>query len=207
MGNLLMAIKTRGVSMCLGLALVAAILSSQSLAGDTNQTAEVIPPAPTHYFNDYASVVSPATASRLNSLLEEHERQSSDQIVVAVFPKMQSAAPIKDYTRRIANAWGVGQKGKNNGVTFLLFTQDHKMFVSVGTGLEKVLPDSTCKEILDTKITPYLKKGDFDGGLTAGVTAFIGATKGAYQGSGKTAAETKNSDTNTATPADKNSLP
>jgi len=79
--------------------------------------------------------------------------------------------------------------------------------VTVGTGLEKVLPDATCKQILDTQLTPYLKRGDFDDGLTAGVTAFIKATKGAYQGNGHTTAETKNSDTNAASPAGKNPSP
>ena len=50
---------------------------------------EVIPPTPTAYFNDYANVVSASTAAQLNKTLEDFERQSSDQIVVAVFPKMQ----------------------------------------------------------------------------------------------------------------------
>ena len=56
---------------------------------------EVIPPLPEHYFNDYANVVSPATAERLNTTLSNYERESSDQIVVAVFQKMQSDAPIR----------------------------------------------------------------------------------------------------------------
>jgi uncharacterized protein len=188
-------------------ALTFAILASTSSADDGKQAVEVIPPTPAHYFNDYAGVVSTATVSRLDALLENHERETSDQIVVAIYPKMQSPAPINEYVRRVANAWGVGQKGKNNGVTLLLFTQDHKMFVSVGTGLEKVLPDATCKTILDTKITPFLKKGDFDGGLTAGVNAFIAAAKGAFQGNSQTAAETKNSNTNAAAAAGKSQSP
>ena len=161
---------------------------------------EVIPPAPKNYFNDYASVVSSATGSRLNTTLEGYERQSSDQIVVAIFPKMQSDAPIKEYTLRIFNSWKTGQKSKNNGVTLFVFVQDHKMYLNVGTGLEKVLPDATCQQILDTQISPYFKKSDFDGGLSAGVTAIIAATKGAYQGNGHTTAESQNVTTNAAVP-------
>jgi uncharacterized protein len=157
---------------------------------------ETIPPAPAHHFNDYASVVTAATASRLDTLLENYERQSSDQIVVAIFPKMQSDAPIKDYTLRIANSWKVGQKGKNNGVSLFLFVQEHKMYMQVGTGFEKVLSDATCKQILDTKITPHLKQGDFDGGLSEGVMAIITATKGAYQGNDSTAKQSQNATTN-----------
>ena len=58
--------------------------------------AEVIPPAPAKYFNDYAQVVSADTAARLNLALENFEKESSDQIVVAVFPKMQSDSSIED---------------------------------------------------------------------------------------------------------------
>ena len=64
--------------------------------------AEVIPPAPKEYFNDYAQVVSKATAQRLNQTLEQFERESSDQILVAIFPKMQSDSSIEDYTIRVA---------------------------------------------------------------------------------------------------------
>ncbi len=109
--------------------------------------------------------------------------------MVAVFPKMQSDAPVKDYAMRIANSWKVGQKGKNNGVCLFIFVQDHKMYLTVGTGLEKALPDATCQQILDTKIIPRLKAGDYDGGLSAGVTAIIAAIKGAYEGNGNTAKE------------------
>ena len=60
--------------------------------------AEVIPPPPAKYFNDYAHVVSSATAQRLNRQLEDFERETSNQILVAVFPKMQSPSSIEDYT-------------------------------------------------------------------------------------------------------------
>jgi uncharacterized protein len=157
---------------------------------------EVIPSLPAHYFNDYANVVSSETASRLDKTLENCERESSDQIVVAVFQKMQSDAPVKDYTLRIMNAWKVGQKGKNNGVVLFVFIQDHKMYLNVGTGLEKTLPDATCQHILATEISPQFKKGDFDAGLSAGVTAILAATKGAYQGNGHTVAEPASTNSN-----------
>jgi hypothetical protein len=143
-----------------------------------------IPALPSHHFNDYANVVSSATASRLDSVLQNNERESTDQIVVAVFPKMLSDAPIDNYAMRVFNSWGVGQKGKNNGVILFVFVQDHKMFLQVGSGLVKVLPDATCQQILNTEIRPHLKVGDFDGGLNAGVTAIIAATQGAYHEGG-----------------------
>ncbi len=150
---------------------------------------EVIPPAPAAYFNDYAHVVSAGTAAQLNQTLENFERQSSEQIVVAVFPKMQSDSSIEDYTVRVARAWQVGQKDKNNGAVLFVFVQDHKMFLQVGYGLEGVLPDALCKRIIDEQISPRFRAGDFDGGLTAGVQSILAATKGEYKGNGTTVAE------------------
>ena len=99
---------------------------------------EVIPPKPDQYFNDYANVVSPATASQLNSTLKDFERQTSDQVLVAIFPTMQSDSSIDDYTVRVARAWKVGQQDKNNGVVLFVFVQNHQMFMQVGYGLEGV---------------------------------------------------------------------
>jgi uncharacterized protein len=150
---------------------------------------EVIPPPPAAYFNDYAHVVSAGTAAQLNRTLEDFERQSSDQILVAIFPKMQSDSSIEDYTVRVARSWQAGQKRKNNGAVLFVFVQDHKMFLEVGYGLEGVLPDALGKRIIDGQITPRFKAGDFDGGLTAGVQAVIAAAKGEYKGTGTTVAE------------------
>ncbi len=147
---------------------------------------EVIPPPPAAYFNDYAGVVSAGTAAQLNQTLENFERQSSDQIVVAIFPKMQSDSSIDDYAVRVFRSWQVGQKDKNNGAVLFVFVQDHKMFIEVGYGLEGVLPDALCKRIIDEEITPRFRAGDFDGGLTAGVQAMLAATKGEYKGTGTT---------------------
>lgn len=159
------------------------------LAGFRLVADELIPPTPAAYFNDYAHVVSGGTAAQLNSTLENFERQTSEQIVVAIFPQMQSDSSVEDYTVRVARAWQVGQKDKNNGAVLFVFVQNHKLFIQVGYGLEGVLPDALCKRIIDEQITPRFKAGDFDGGLTAGVQSILAATKGEYKGNGATVAE------------------
>jgi len=156
------------------------------LAGFQLFAAEVMPPPPAAYFNDYANVVSAGTAAQLNQTLENFERQTSEQIVVAVFPKMQSDSDVEDYTVRVFRSWGIGQKDKNNGAVLFVFVQDHKLFLQTGYGLEGVLPDALCKRIIDEQITPRFKAGDFDGGLTAGVQSILAATKGEYKGNGST---------------------
>ncbi len=159
-----------------------ALLTSDGLAR------EVIPPKPTSYFNDYAGVVSAATARQLNQTLEDFEKSTSSQIVVAIFQKMQSDSSLEDYAHRVFEAWGAGQKDKNNGAVLFIFVQDRRMRIEVGYGLEGALPDALAKRIVDDEIAPFFKKGDYDRGLTAGVTAILQATRGEYQGTGRTVA-------------------
>jgi uncharacterized protein len=151
--------------------------------------AEVIPPKPAQYFNDYAHLVASATATELNQTLEQFERDASSQIVVAVYPKMESDSSIEDYTIRVAQSWGVGQKNKNNGAVLFVFVQDRKMYIQVGYGLEGALPDALAKQIIENEIKPHFRSGDFDGGLRAGVSAILAATKGEYTGTGQTVAD------------------
>ena len=157
----------------------------------TALAAETIPPAPAKHFNDYAGVISAATTAQLDQRLEQFERDSSCQVVVAIFPKMQSDSSIEDYTVRVFNLWHVGQKDKNNGAVLFVFIQDRKMFLNTGYGLEGALPDALCKRIIADEITPSFKAGNFDAGLTAGVNAILAATKGEYKGTGRTASDSR----------------
>jgi uncharacterized protein len=154
------------------------------------RAAEVIPPKPTGYFNDYAGVVSKEAALRFNEELAQFERETSNQVVVAIFPKMQSESDIADYTQRIAQAWGVGQKERRNGVVLFVFVQDRKMFIQVGYGLEGALPDITAFDITEYKIKPHFRNGDYEGGIATGIDFIFKAIRGEYKGSGKTVAET-----------------
>ncbi len=154
-------------------------MATSSSQGAADAPLEVIPPAPTKHFNDYAGVTKAATGERLDQTLADFEKRTTCQFVVALYPKMQTTSSMEDYTVRVFNHWGVGQKDKNNGVVLFVFPQDHKMRIATGRGLERTLPDEVCKRILDEKITPRFKQGDFDGGLTAGVDAIISAVKSA----------------------------
>ncbi len=153
------------------------------------RAAETIPPAPRDHFNDYAGIVSPAVARQLNDELTQFERSTSNQIVVAIFPHMQSDSSIEDYTVRVAEAWGVGQRDKKNGAVLFVFSQDRKLFIQVGYGLEGVLPDALCKQIVANEITPRFRNGDYTNGVAAGVHAMLAATRGEYKGTGRTVAD------------------
>ena len=154
-----------------------------------SQATEVIPPKPAAYFNDYAGVVSKDAALRFNEQLAQFERETSNQVVVAVFPKMQSDSEIADYTQRVAQAWGVGQKGQRNGVVLFVFTLDRKMFIQAGYGLEGALPDLTAFDITEYRIKPHFRNNDYEGGLAEGIDSIFKAIRGEYKGTGKTVRE------------------
>jgi uncharacterized protein len=153
--------------------------------------AEVIPPKPDGYFNDYAGVVSKEAASRFNEQLAQFERETSNQVVAAVFRKMQSDSDIADYTQRVAQAWGVGQKERRNGVVLFVFIEDRKMFIQVGYGLEGALPDATTFDITERHMKPLFRAGNYEAGLATGIDLICKAIRGEYKGSGKTVAERK----------------
>jgi uncharacterized protein len=165
---------------------LSALIVAFSLAATLARASEVIPPAPAHYFNDYAGVVSSGTAADLDALLTQFERDSSNQIVVAIYPHMESDSSIEDYTVRVAQSWGVGQKDRKNGAVLFVFTQDRKMFIQVGYGLEGALPDATCHQIIENEIKPHFRAGNYDDGLRAAITAIMQATRGEYKGTGQT---------------------
>lgn len=158
----------------------------------TARAAEVIPDVPTRYFNDYSMTVRPETAARLNKELEDLEKQSSNQILVVIYPQMQTESSLEDYCHRIYASWHLGQQGKNNAAVLFVFVQNHKLRIETGRGLEGSLPDSVCKDIISDQIAPKFKANDYDGGLTAGVESMIKATRGEYQGTGRTVNQDKN---------------
>jgi uncharacterized protein len=148
-----------------------------------------VPATPTRYFNDYANVVSRQAAQRFNEHLENFERQTSNQIVVVVYPKLDTEDSLDDYCYRAFQAWQVGQKKLDNGAALFVFIQDHKMRIQTGYGLEGALPDITCARILDEQIAPLFKQGDYEGGLRAGMNAMIATTQTEYRGNGRTVAD------------------
>src|SRR6266446_4601525 len=156
------------------------------LVASTASAVEAIPPKPDRYFNDYAGVVSKEAALRFNEQLAQFERETSNQVVVAVFPKMQSDSSVADYTQRVAQAWGVGQKEQRNGAVLFVFKDDRKMYIQVGYGLEGALPDITAFDITEYHIKPQFRNNNYEGGLATGIDLICKAIRGEYKGRGQT---------------------
>ena len=142
------------------------------------------PPAPSRYFNDYAGLIPMGVANRLNLRLENFERTTSNQLLVAIFPSLPEGTFLEDYTVKTFKAWKPGGK-QDNGVILFVFVTDRKVRIEVGYGLEGALPDSLCGRIIAEQIAPAFKSGNYALGLEQGIEGIIKATRNEYEGTGR----------------------
>jgi len=174
------------------IALPSAWLCLLMLAFATMRTAAAeppLPPKPATYFSDNAAIVNATVASYLNQRLDSFERETTNQLIVAVYSKLPEGSELNDYVFRTFQAWGIGQKDRKNGVLLMIFVNDHKMRIEVGYGLEGVIPDSVAAAIIREVLAPQFKSGAYGSGLENGVDAIIRATRGEYKGTGRTVAD------------------
>jgi uncharacterized protein len=139
-----------------------------------------IPPPPDHRINDFAGVLPAAERERLEEKLRAWERESSNQIVVAIFRSLDGES-LEDYSIRLAQAWRIGQKGLDNGVIFLVFVDDRKMRLEVGYGLEPKLTDALSSQILRQDVAPRFREGKIGEGIAAGLDAIEQVIAGTYK--------------------------
>jgi uncharacterized protein len=148
---------------------------------------DTLPPKPARYVTDRAGALG-GRAESLNTKLEDFEKETSNQILVWVDRRIPENFTLEEFTVAAGRKWQVGQAGKNNGAVLFVFTEDRKMRIEVGYGLEGSLPDALAHRIQEEEILPRFRSGDYPGGIEAGVTAMIAATKGEYKGTGSTVA-------------------
>ena len=129
---------------------------------------------------DTAGVLSPGTAEALDSLLAQHEKETSNQLVVVTLKDLQGYA-IDDYGYQLGRHWGIGQQGRDNGALLIVAPGERKVRIEVGYGLEGALTDATASNIIQTRILPRFRSGDYDAGVRAGVDAILAAIAGTYK--------------------------
>jgi uncharacterized protein len=148
-----------------------------------------LPDKPADYVLDEAGVFSPGRREALARKLEQYEREISNQIVVAVMPRVPEDYVMEDFTQRTAEAWGAGRKDKDNGIVLFVFPESREMRIEVGYGLEGAVPDGLANIIIQDEIVPSFRAGDMAGGIERGVDALIAASKSEYTGTGRTLAD------------------
>ncbi|MFM7217176.1 MAG: TPM domain-containing protein, partial [Bacteroidota bacterium] len=151
--------------------------------------AEDFPPRSTTLVTDFAGVLAAEQRQALEAKLVSFDDSTSTQVSIVLMTSIGSYE-IADYAVQLYNKWGIGRKGKDNGVLILVAVKDKKVFINTGYGIEGALPDALCKRIVERDIVPHFKAGDYYGGLDAATTSIIGLVKGEFSADGY---RTKNS--------------
>jgi uncharacterized protein len=128
------------------------------------------------WVTDMPGRLSPDTVARLNATIGEFERTHGAEMAVVVIQSLDGLS-IDEAAVRLFELWGIGKKSRDNGVLVLWSTDDRRVRVEVGYGLEGVLNDGKVGAILDAYVIPRFRSGEFDQGLLAGVDALLRAAR------------------------------
>ena len=128
---------------------------------------------------DIADLLPPLTESQLIRKLAEHEKATTNQVVVVTVKSLQGY-PIEEYGYQLGRHWGIGQEKRNNGVLLIVAPVERKVRIEVGYGLEGTLTDALSHNIIQTKILPQFRKNHYDTGIVQGTNAILAALQGTY---------------------------
>lgn len=125
---------------------------------------------PKGWVSDFAKVIDEQTKQQIEKIITELEQKTSTEIAV-ISIETTGDYTIEEFATRLFEKWGIGKKGKDNGVLLVASIKDKKVKIEVGYGLEGILPDGLCGEILDKYVLPYFKNGDYSKGFLYGTAA------------------------------------
>ncbi len=151
-------------------------------------------PTPRNFVNDYAGLLTEQEAKTLENKLQQFNTTSTNQIAIVCVKSLEGYSPAQ-FTHKLAQQWGVGQKAKNNGILMMVKPkyahEKGQVYISVGYGLEHVIPDARAKRIVDQTLIPAFKKKKFYRGLDEAVDQMIKYTTGEYTKESTPLAENK----------------
>ncbi|MBV6511325.1 MAG: TPM domain-containing protein [Ignavibacteriales bacterium] len=131
------------------------------------------------WVTDHTSTLSPQEINELTGIVKTHFDSTSNQVVVFMMTSLDGY-PIEDFAFQTAEKNKIGTKGNDNGVLFVIVKKDRLLRIEVGYGLEGALPDATASYIIRREVVPYLKQGDYYGGIKIGINSIIRAIAGEY---------------------------
>ncbi|MEG4631639.1 TPM domain-containing protein [Microcoleus sp. AR_TQ3_B6] len=125
------------------------------------------------WVTDKANILSDSTETQLNQMISDLEAKNGSEIAVVTVPDTKPSATPKAFATELFNFWGIGKKGKNNGVLLLISSGERRVQIETGSDIQSILPDAKAVGIIQTEITPRFKQQDFDGGTVAGTKALV----------------------------------
>lgn len=126
----------------------------------------VEPPAPKGHVNDLAGVLSGDEIRRLEDDLRAHREATGQEFALLIVPSLDGE-PIEDLTIRTVERWGLGRKGRDDGLLMLVAIADRKIRIEVGYGLEGAIPDVVASRVIRNLMVPRFRAGDYAGGIAA----------------------------------------
>ncbi len=136
-------------------------------------------PLPPRLVNDFAKMLSAEEVHKLEQKLLAFNDSTSIEITIVTITSLGGYA-IADYSARLGEKWGVGKKGKDNGVVLLASKTEREFFIATGYGMEGVLTDAVSRNIIEKFIVPEFRKGDYYRGFNGAATVIMQLAKGEY---------------------------
>jgi uncharacterized protein len=131
-------------------------------------------PKPTGYISDFEGVFTPAERASLDSLVTAFEKETTAEIsVVTVDSLFSPREKFVNTVTELHNEWGVGKKGKSNGVLIVICLDYRSMRVSVGRGVEPKMTDQEAQQILNTIVLPEFRQAKYYEGTRKGLLAIM----------------------------------
>jgi len=130
------------------------------------------PSQPEGYVNDYAGLLTAADKKAISKLALELEEKTTAQLAVVTLKTVRPET-IEGYAVKLFQKWGIGQKGKDNGILLLIVINDREVRIETGYGLEGALPDVICNKIIQNIIIPNFKSQNYSKGIHDGAYAVI----------------------------------
>jgi len=126
---------------------------------------------------DLTGTLSAAQRDELEARIAAYEAKRGSQMAVLMLPTTKPEE-IEQYSIRVAEAWKIGRRKVDDGLILVVAKEDRTLRIEVGYGLEGVIPDSMARRVIDERIVPRFRAGDFYGGVRDGVDQLIRLAEG-----------------------------
>jgi uncharacterized protein len=138
---------------------------------------------PPRLVNDFAGMLNSNEINSLEQKLVAFNDSTSTQISIVTVSSLHGYDKA-DYAQRLGEKWGIGQKGKNNGILILVKpkteSEQGEVQIAQGYGLEGAIPDLHASDIINNQILPSFSTGDYYGGLDKATTTLMQLARGEF---------------------------
>ena len=126
------------------------------------------------WVSDVADILSPETEAQLNQRINRLVDKNGSEIAVVTVPNTAPAITVKSYATELFNTWGIGKRGIDNGVLFLIAVKERRLEIETGRGITPYISDRQVAQVIKDLITPEFKRQNFDRGIINGVEEMAG---------------------------------